>query len=314
MASVIVQSMISRLQTYQNPQTRNLETQASVATKKRTPREIFASLRKCMEEKNNGQISLTSEGKWGLFETEERRVNKKDVIRKFKISADVDIYLKLRGISVKSDDFRRARLDGVDNTGLSKLWPSEACLALHCVSDLGAHVFTGKRILELGAGQSGLCGLAIASQFYAESVVLSDGNLTCIEYLTESININKPVLKCPVSCERIMWDTKPNRNVKKFDVIVLADCFFFTNFHQELFSTLDLYLSENGVIYSVQPNRDDTRDKFCKLMEQEWDIYLVANFNQKVFEKHLVLRKKDTYSDEFNQPRLTIFRRKVSME
>jgi len=264
-----------------------------------------------MEGKNTDHISSIDDRKWGLFETEDRQLDSNDIIRKFKISTDVNIYLKLRGTSVKSDDFKRARLDGVDNTGLSKLWPCEACLALHCLSDLGAHVFTGKRVLELGAGQNGLCGLALAAMFDAECVVLSDGNQTCIEYLTENININDAVLKCPVACERIMWDKISKKAVQKFDIIVLADCFFFKNFHEELASTLNLYLTESGVVYSVQPNRDKTRDNFCILMEKEWDIQHIANFNHKVYAKHLLLRKEETYSDEFNQPCLTIFRRKV---
>merc|ERR550517_1235271 len=188
--------MINRLQTYQLPP-KDTPVSTKDVTKRRTPREIFASLRKAMEAKNNGQSCLDSEMKWELFETEEKRVADSDIVRRYKLPTEIDIYIKMRGTCVKSEDFRQAGKYGIDNTGLSKLWPSEACLALHCISDLGAHVFTGKLVLELGSGQSGLCGLAIASQFQAKGVVLSDGNLTCVKYLKDNIIINQRVLQCP---------------------------------------------------------------------------------------------------------------------
>ena len=81
----------------------------------------------------------------------------------------------------------------VDNTGNCREWPSEEILAYYLMQEEGIEL--GPRIMELGAGKSGLVGLAVASLFKHRQVenyeiVITDGNSQCVSSLAHNIALN----------------------------------------------------------------------------------------------------------------------------
>ena len=65
------------------------------------------------------------------------------------------------------------------------------------------------RVIELGAGKSGLVGLALASIWKREAkfefeVVLTDGNEKCVQSLQQNVALN-PDLASVVSARLLMW-------------------------------------------------------------------------------------------------------------
>lgn len=165
-------------------------------------------------------------------------------------------------------------LVGFDNTGNVKLWPSEECLAYFLLKH--ENLVRGKIILELGAGMVGLSGLTAAA-LGAEEVILTDGNKKSVENAQKIVKENK--LSDRVSCCLLPWKlTLPN---KLFDVILCADCLFFTEEHRNLLNCTYEHLKPWGVAYFMAPDRGGTAKAFLELLYEErerWQGYSV-NFH-----------------------------------
>jgi predicted nicotinamide N-methyase len=60
-----------------------------------------------------------------------------------------------------------------------KIWPAEEVLANFLIKN--AYLFENKKILELGAGKSGLAAIALAIKLKEKlgKIVVSDGNEEC---------------------------------------------------------------------------------------------------------------------------------------
>ena len=77
----------------------------------------------------------------------------------------------------------------IDNTGNVRDWPSEDILAYYAIQKgLALEMQTPLRVLELGAGKSGLIGFAFAAiakhnGFDGLEVIVTDGNTKCVESL-----------------------------------------------------------------------------------------------------------------------------------
>ncbi|CAG9533283.1 unnamed protein product [Cercopithifilaria johnstoni] len=160
-------------------------------------------------------------------------------------------------------------LVGFNNSGNIKIWPSEECLAYYLLKH--ERLVRNKTILELGSGMVGLSGLTSVALGAAE-VVLTDGNEKSVENIRQIIEVNK--LSSHVTCSVLPWNiTIPN---KQFDVILCADCLFFTEEHRTLLNCIYRHLKPGGIACVMAPDRSGTLRAFLDLIYEErkqWQSY-----------------------------------------
>lgn len=125
--------------------------------------------------------------------------------------------------------------DDVDNTGNVTIWPSEEVAAFYIINHCQEEIHKCKRLIELGAGMSGLAGLLIAAEFGTNDennlaeIVITDGNQNCFESIQTNININVNLFtsnekQCAVKANALKWNRSENyTSFGKFDLIVVSD-------------------------------------------------------------------------------------------
>lgn len=101
-----------------------------------------------------------------------------------RFNTDVDLKICTRLQSLKLQD-----LTGFNNTGNICVWPSEEVMAGYCMENL--HLFQGKKVLELGAGMTGLAGLVVAQACAPQHVCITDGNEKSVENLDIILDENQ---------------------------------------------------------------------------------------------------------------------------
>jgi len=212
-------------------------------------------------------------------------------INQYHLSEDTTILLRQRREdSFVLDDFRVSNDHRIDNTGVVCLWPAEEVLTHFCSAN--KELFKGKRVLELGSGV-GLAGLAVASLCAAAEVVLTDGNPTAVQVLQENIARNRAGFKTQsVRAELLHWGDYTG-GLGPFDIVIAADCTFFSNFHCGLVSTLLHALSSfpSSTAFVLSPPRHGTLDHFAELARQEggMETNLSEKYNEQVWRRHVEL-------------------------
>ncbi|CAN0299010.1 unnamed protein product, partial [Laminaria digitata] len=170
------------------------------------------------------------------------------------------------------------RVHGVDNTGNVRVWPAEQVLLHLLLSGPLASSLEGSRVLELGAGKTGLAGLGVAACSGAADVVITDGNPDALRNLEVCVELNakKGVFgntKASVSARRLVWDSLDRDGDTAtlcscyhggFDFVIASDCLFFKDFHGDLKTTIETLLAPNGRAILVQPQRGGTVDLFMR--------------------------------------------------
>lgn len=162
-------------------------------------------------------------------------------------------------------------LIGFNNTGNIRLWPSEECLAYYFLlnKDLCEH----KSLLEIGAGMTGLIGLA-AITANANRVVITDGHKKSVENLKRIFERNNLFHHHRVECLQLDWNDR--LDIGQFDIIACADCLFFVESHNVLLDCIDNYLKNDGIAYIMAPRRNGTAEGFIILVNQQklyWNVY-----------------------------------------
>ncbi|CAN0240657.1 unnamed protein product [Ectocarpus sp. 12 AP-2014] len=120
------------------------------------------------------------------------------------------------------------------------------------------------RVLELGAGMSGLAGLGVAACSDAAEVVITDGNPDALRNLEECVELNAKegvFGDTRVAARRLVWDSLDRNGDRaallsrsssevggsgRFDLIIASDCLFFKDFHDDLISTIGGLLRPGG--------------------------------------------------------------------
>eukprot|EP01135_Chromosphaera_perkinsii_P003126 Nk52_evm15s236 gene=Nk52_evmTU15s236 len=181
-------------------------------------------------------------------------------------------------------------LMGFNNTGNVCIWPSEEILAFFLVKNRKS--FEGSSVLELGAGMSGLAGLALAKSCKLNAMVITDGNESSTNVLDANIRANEVVC---ASSKVLVWD----KNEKyadlreQFDYIICADCLFFTEFHTDLLHVMRICLKPNGKVYIFAPKRGDTLNQFVNLARSSGATVIIdERYDSSIFHKHTCLSKK----------------------
>lgn len=151
----------------------------------------------------------------------------------------------------------------VDNTGNVCVWPAEEVLAAFLLRCLPRSVLARRTVCEIGAGMTGVAGLALAAAARPAAVVVTDGNADAAKNLEWCVGMNKPrtaastAAAAPagpyVAATQLVWDRSEvgRRSVAElcasvpattdggvFDIVVGADCLFFVDFHVDLVVTL----------------------------------------------------------------------------
>lgn len=221
---------------------------------------------------------------------------------------------------------------GFDNTGNVALWPSEEILAALVVSRMGeGGMLEGVgRVLELGAGMTGLAGLVVAA--YAAhkgmdlNVVLTDGNATSVELLETSINDNVLSHTTPegndgavsVSRALLQWDPtlEPVADTLggAFDLVMAADCLFFESAHPGLIHVLSTALCVGGHAICIQPPRGGSAQRFIdalpgsglEVVERVDD----ASYFARVAELDAQFEEDDLYDRDIHLPTLLVLQRR----
>jgi calmodulin-lysine N-methyltransferase len=154
------------------------------------------------------------------------------------------------------------------------------------------------RILELGAGMSGLCGLAIAygsatasySSHTIGEVLITDGNEACVEGIRYQLAWNAQQQQqkqaasfsaasassassstTRISAQVLAWDRNADYSgLGKFDVILAADCLFFRDFHLDLCHVLrSLLQPDTGRAWLLAPTRGGSLHTFASLIDKQ---------------------------------------------
>lgn len=172
------------------------------------------------------------------------------------------------------------------------------------------------KIIELGAGQAGLAGLAVTSATISIDnmkplhIVLTDGHPKCVENnrccsklvpKRRDVNIDSRLLLWDSSasgakaCQQIVRDCHQSsleQSLGKartdddalFDICLASDCVHFQEFHDGLFATIARTLRVGGVAVLCQPKRGSSLSNFMTLV----DAVNNANSNKPLFEMDLL--------------------------
>lgn len=220
---------------------------------------------------------------------------------------DQPLFIKQRCRKVIVED-----LTGFDNTGNVCLWPSEEVLASYVLKHKDQ--FDGKAVCELGAGMTGLAGIFLASFGNPSKVLLTDGNSDCVENMEAIIYQNKPLFgSTVVSSERLLWveNCALSDLESQFDIIISADCLFFTECHSGLLHVMETLLKDNGSAIIMAPQRKDTLKLFCSKARSQFRVAEIENYDLTMWSRHLLAKKQDPmYDEDIHYPVLLLLSKK----
>jgi calmodulin-lysine N-methyltransferase len=184
---------------------------------------------------------------------------------------------------------------GVDNTGNVCVWTAESILLYTLLTNTKIRdTITDKKILELGGGLTGLCGLGLAATQIANCIVVTDGHPDCVanQKVCIQMNVQKgsiDMTECPISSHLLRWQIgDPNKELESiasggnFDVIIASDCLFFKDFHDDLIFVLQNALVPTGVVYLLQPRRGTTMELFIAKASTWFEIEISEDYSDKV--------------------------------
>lgn len=162
------------------------------------------------------------------------------------------------------------------------------------------------RVVELGAGMAGLCGLSLAAfgmMSYQSNdcttssssgvdvdiqLTLTDGHpdavrsnrmcaaLTTELYTNASSNGDAPN-RSHISCQRLLWNDGDDgvedcraltkNGQDRYQLCLSSDCVHFQEFHAALLATIGRLLDVGGVCLLCQPRRADSLENFMKVVD-----------------------------------------------
>lgn len=143
------------------------------------------------------------------------------------------------------------------------LWPSSIALA----HELAGRTWTGKTILEIGAG-TGLPGVVAAS--LGARVVQTDFQEVALGVAKMNAEKND------VSIDRRVGDWTAWTDEARYDVIIGSDILYGTTMHEHLRAIFEKNLAPNGRLIVADPFRKQSFPLFEKMEADGWE----ASFNK----------------------------------
>ena len=181
---------------------------------------------------------------------------------------------------------------GFNNTGNVCVWPSEEVMAWYCLKN-ARHLVSGRSVCELGCGMTGLAGLMLARTGLPSEVLLTDGNETSVRNIDAILSANPPSLTCAateVSALVLRWDdaflSQRTQHDGSFDVVICADCVFFTELHACLAKVLQKLLKPSGTVILFAPERGTTLRQFCGVAAKDFVVRRLDSYDDVVDLKH----------------------------
>lgn len=210
-----------------------------------------------------------------------------------------------------------ARNDNIDSTGYL-IWPSEELITILMLTILSKNTEKkfenfplnfeeneNLKILEIGAGYSGLAGIALKKFLEGKIenfISITDGNKDCAKKIEENLKLNFEELTSVVG-ESFNWKDYENFDEErgKFDLIFGADVLFFRNYHEELILTLmNLLKDETSRAVLMAPNRDSTLEQFLEKVGGRFDVEVFGLEDVEIFSG---LMKDARLKEEFDEGR-----------
>eukprot|EP00605_Chrysophyceae_sp_TOSAG23-4_P002553 GSChrysophyteH1.ASY1.ANO1.2818.1 assembled CDS len=211
------------------------------------------------------------------------------------------------------------QLHGIDNTGNIRVWVAETLL-LHTLTVTTPGLLTGSRVLELGGGMTGLCGIGLAlSPSAPASVTITDGHPDSVRNQRVCISMQGPQPAGSLQAKQLRWSIGDKHGdlaaitqdgSLKFDTILAADCLFFREFHDDLIWTLIHALQPSGVVLLLQPRRGSSMQEFVNKAVKHFSVEEIQSYNPQVNElQRQYASEDDTYDADIHLPvllRLTL--------
>lgn len=210
-------------------------------------------------------------------------------------------------------EFTLEDITGFNNTGNVCIWPSEEIMAFYCLENIS--LFKGKNVCELGAGMTGLAGLMLAASHSPSQVVLTDGNQKSIDNLTTIIQANSLQEGDLATTSLLRWDvtkieTEYSHFVERFEVIICADCFFFTDVQSDLVVLIHHLLKPKGRAYLFAPERSGTFTQFIEKTRKYFHVEILRHYHQLVDKRHLYYTQTDpAYDPNLHYPYCVVLER-----
>lgn len=231
-----------------------------------------------------------------------------------KESIELMIYLPSSKITIKE------LLMEPDNTGNIHIWPSEEVLSYYVCKN--KELFTDHPdivVCELGGGMCSLSGLvvALACKLPRMRVILTDGNIRCVENIKRIVSINDYRLrKKNIEVRRLKWaSTEDYRDLcDQIDVVLVSDCLYYSESHADLLDTIWSLLKENGLAVILAPARGKTFELFANLAKTKFHTEIMMVYDIEVYRIHGNLLKtdnRDVYNPDSHYP-IMMTLRKVS--
>ena len=181
---------------------------------------------------------------------------------------------------------------GFNNTGNVCVWPSEEVMAWYCLRN--AHrLIAGRSVCELGCGMTALAGLMLACTGLPSYVLLTDGNETSVHNVEAILSANaSALLTCTAKTSTcvLRWDeaflSQRSPHDGFFDVIVCADCVFFTELHACLTRVLLKLLKPHGTVILFAPERGGTLRQFCEVAGTSFAVRRLDTYDDVVDQRH----------------------------
>lgn len=167
------------------------------------------------------------------------------------------------------------------------------------------------RVVELGAGMTGLAGLALYRRVVANAAIaatakhetnssqkitqvsihLTDGNPECVDNLKQIIdrNIHDYIAETgsdnhrvnyhhELSASQLLWGSRVGGEEEDeyFDLILAADCLYQTDLHHVLIESIHALLATTGLAIICAPTRQPSMSNFSQTVKQDGRLVCVA--------------------------------------
>eukprot|EP01038_Epipyxis_sp_PR26KG_P011170 gene11170-14989_t len=222
----------------------------------------------------------------------------------------------------------------VDNTGNICVWPSESIFLYYLLTSYNVNnvvdgksdkslyydIFYGKKVIELGGGTTGLCGLGLACAGFDCDITLTDGHPNCVLNQNVCIQMNKQKgfiqSSFPIRSELLHWSLSNPSTIETinkwctsglcpFQVVLASDCLFFRDFHDDLIQLLLKIADPNDcTIIFLQPNRDCTMQEFINKCIPYFDVLIEDNYCSELTNLRQSAESINSYNPDIHYPLL----------
>ncbi len=168
-------------------------------------------------------------------------------------------YLDEDSVSI-GGDYHRYRLEIIPKHIGGGLWLSSIAMLLNI--ERLRHIFTGKTVIELGAGLGIPC---MHAAHYAKSVTLSDVDID-VTLISASVND----FYGNVTARYINWDDMNEQHLERYDIVVACDCIYRTT-KKPFLNVVQQLLNSGGCFLMCNAIREGL-DEFIYAMEEQYRV------------------------------------------